>query len=89
MDEHQHFCYAKTNPTDLPIKLSVQYARPYKQTATTTYNLLLITYYLKIETPQSADADSSPKSGAKWLAFSFIFTYYKGFICRGDQWSSV
>ena len=45
-DEHQHFCYAKTNPMDLPINLSVQYARPYKQKVTTTYYLLLITYYL-------------------------------------------
>ena len=26
--------------------------------------------YLKIETPQSAKADSSPKSGAKWLVFT-------------------
>ena len=41
-DEHQHFCYAKTNLSDFPINLSVQYARPYQQTATTTYNLLPI-----------------------------------------------
>ena len=36
-DDHQHFCYAKTNLTDLPINLSVQYVRPYKQRVTTTY----------------------------------------------------
>ena len=36
------------------------------------YYLLLITYYLKIETPQSLGA-SSPKSGAIWLAFNYSF----------------
>ena len=28
MGEHQHFCFAKTNLSDLPINLSVQYACP-------------------------------------------------------------
>ena len=26
--DHQHFYYAKTNPVDLPINLSVQFGRP-------------------------------------------------------------
>ena len=47
----------------------MQFAFPHREGGnrrlTERFPVLPITYYLKIETPQSAKAASSPKSGAK------------------------
>ena len=51
---------------------------------TERFPILPITYYLKIETPQSAKAASSPKSGAKGLVFSCIWNCNERVVCRGD-----
>ena len=45
------------------------------------FPMLPITYYLKLETPQSL-RDSSPISGAKWLPLNCAFKYNKQVICR-------
>ena len=46
-----------------------------------------ITYYLRIETPQSAKAASSTRSGAKGLVLSCTWKCYERVVCRGEQCS--